>query len=209
VIGDFRNNGLASPPQAQIIGLYSQHPLVNYGFKDIVIRTASDPHLVIPEVARQLHTLDPDMPFAQTQTIDEPVERHTGSQRFTAPLLGLFAAAGLALAAVGVYGIVSFLVAQRKRELAIRAAVGASTPNILWLVMKGAPQMGFMGVVIGLIGVWAAQKLINRVLFGISTVDPLTFTGAALLLLSVVVMACWLPPWRAARLDPCITLRAE
>jgi len=209
VMGNFRNNGLAAPPEPQIVVLYSQHPLVNYGFKDVVVRTASDPHLLIPEITRQLHTMDSDMPFAQTKTIDELVEVQTGSQRFTTLLLGLFAAAGLVLAAVGIYGVVSFLVAQRKRELAIRVAVGASVSNVLWLVLRQGLRMALIGAAIGLTGVLAAQKLLNGLLFGISAIDPMTFAGAALFLMIVVTVACWVPAWRAARVDPCIALRAD
>jgi len=209
VIGDFRNSGLASPPEPQIIVLYSQHPLVNYGFKDIVVRTASNPRLLVPEIARQLHAMDADMPFAQVQTIDEIVEQQTGSQRFTTLLLGLFAAAGLVLAAVGVYGVVSFLLARRRRELAVRVAVGASAKNVLWLVLKDGLQMAAVGAAAGLIGVWAARKLMDGLLFGISPVDPLTFAGSAAFLVAVVMVACWVPAWRAARVDPCTALRAE
>jgi putative ABC transport system permease protein len=209
VIGDFRNSGLAAPPEPQIIVLYSQHPLVNYGFKDLVIRTASNPHLLIPEIARQLHAMDADMPFAQVETIDEIVEQQTGSQRFTTLLLGLFAAAGLVLAAVGIYGVVSYLVAQRRRELAVRVAVGASAANVLWLVLRNGLQMAVLGASMGLMGVWATQKLINKLLFGISPVDPLTFAGSAVFLVAVVMAACWVPARRAARVDPCTALRAE
>jgi putative ABC transport system permease protein len=98
VAGDFRNAGLALPPEPQVTALYSQHPLVNYGFKDIVIRTASEPHAMTPEIGRQLHALDANLPFADVQTIDELVERQTGGQRITAGLLALFAAAGFVLA---------------------------------------------------------------------------------------------------------------
>jgi predicted permease len=209
VIGDFRNSGLALPPEPQIIVLYSQHPVVNYGFKDIVIRTTSNPRLMLPEITRQLHALDMDMPFAQVKTMDEIVEQQTGSQRYTALLLGLFAAAGLMLAAVGIYGVVSFLVAQRKRELAVRMAVGASAKNVLWLVLKEGLQMAAIGACAGLVGVWAAQKLINGLLFGISPADPLTFAGSAVFLIAIVMVACWAPAWRAARVDPCMALRAE
>jgi len=209
IMGDFRNNGLAGPPEPQIIALNSQHPLVTYGFRDIVIRTAADPHLMVPEITRQLHSMDANLPFAQVRTIDEIVEQQTGSQRFTTILLGLFAAAGLALAAVGIYGVVSFLVAQRRRELAVRVAVGASVGNILWLVLKQGMKMATVGASIGLMGAWSAQRLMSGLLFGISPVDPLTFAGAALFLLVVVMIACWVPAWRAARVDPCTALRAE
>ncbi len=209
VIGDFRNSGLASPPEPQIVVLYSQHPLVNYGFKEIVIRTASNPRLLVPEITSQLHAMDADMPFAQVRTIDEIVAQQTGSQRFTTLLLGFFAAAGLVLAAVGIYGVVSFLVAQRSRELAVRVAVGASVGSVLWLVLKEGLQMAAIGASLGLTGVWATQKLINGLLFGISPVDPLTFAGSAVFLVAVVMAACWVPAWRGARVDPCMALRAE
>ncbi|HKF53577.1 MAG TPA: ABC transporter permease [Candidatus Acidoferrales bacterium] len=209
VISDFRNNGLVAPPEPQIIALYSQHPLVTYGFRDIVVRTAADPHLMIPEITRQLHAMDAELPFAQTRTIDEIVEQQTGSQRFMTTLLGLFAAAGLALAAVGIYGVVSFLVAQRRHELAIRAAVGASAQNILWLVLKEGVRMAAIGAFVGMAGAIAAQKLISGMLFGVSAIDPLTFAGAAVFLVAVVMIACSLPAWRASRVDPCSALRAD
>ena len=209
IMGDIRNSGLASPPEPQIVVLYSQHPLVNYGFKDIVVRTAANPRLLVPEITAQLHAMDSDMPFAQVQTIDEIVEQQTGGQRFTTLLLGLFAAAGLVLAAVGIYGVVSFLVAQRRRELAVRLAVGASAGNVLWLVLKEGLQMAAIGASLGLLGVWASQKLIARLLFGISPVDPLTFAASATFLIAVVMVACWAPAWRAARVDPCTALRSE
>jgi len=91
---------------------------VNYGFKDIVVRTAAESRLLIPEIRRQLHELDPDMPFAEVQTMEELVEAKTGAQRFTTVLLASFAAAGLVLAVVGIYGVIAFLVAQRQQELA-------------------------------------------------------------------------------------------
>ena len=209
IIGDFRNGGLAARSQPQIIALNSQHPLVTYGFRDIVARTAADPHLMIPEITRQLHAMDAELPFAQTRTIDEIVEQQTGSKRFTTALLGLFAAAGLLLAAVGLYGVVSFLVAQRRHELAIRAAVGASAGKILWLVLKEGLRMAAIGAFIGIFGAVAAQRLISGLLFGVSATDPLTFGGAALFLVMVVMIACSLPAWRASRVDPCSALRAE
>ena len=209
IIGDFRNNGLASPPEPQIIALYSQHPLVTYSFRDIVVRTAADPHLMIPEIARQLHSMDAELPFAQTRTIEEGVESLTGGERFTTALLVIFAVIGLALAAVGIYGVVSFLVAQRTHEMAIRVAIGASGANVLWLVLRQGLQMAMAGAAAGLIGAWAARKMISGLLFGISPFDPLTFAGATIFLLILVAVACSAPAWRASRVDPCVALRSE
>jgi putative ABC transport system permease protein len=208
-MGDFKNAGVALPPQPQITVLYSQHPLVNYGFKDIVIRTASEPHLLLGEIRRQLHELDPDMPFAEVQTMDEIVEAQTGGQRFTTILLASFAAVGLALAAVGIYGVVSFLVAQRKQELAVRIALGASRRHVLWLVLNQGLEMATYGAIIGLLGAWATQKLTSGFLFGVSPADPVTFVGAAFFLLTVAAIASAIPGARALGIDPARTLRQD
>jgi putative ABC transport system permease protein len=201
VIGDFKNRGLVLSPEPQVIGMYTQHPLVNYGFKEILVRTAAEPRLLVPEIGRQLHQIDPDMPFAQVQTIDEVVEEQTGGQRFTTILLVLFAAAGLALTIVGIYGVISYLVAQRTRELAVRMAVGASPVSILWLVLRQGLGMALVGAVIGLCGAFAARQLLSGLLFGVSPVDPATFGGGALALLLVAAIASVIPGMRAMRIQ--------
>src|SRR6202050_1899493 len=200
IIGDFRNNGLALPPEPQIVVLYSQHPLVNYGFKDIVIRTVSDPSLLAPAISRQLHDLDSDMPFAEVQTIESIVD--------VGPVVnGL--PSGLVLAIVGIYGVVSFVVAQRNQELAVRIALGASRANVLWLVLKQGLEMATIGAAIGLLGACATQKLTSSLLFGISPVDPATFAGGAALLLAVAAMASAIPGVRVMRIDPSEVLRQD
>jgi predicted permease len=209
VIGDFRNAGLVLPPEPHIMVLYSQHPLVNYGFKDIVIRTAAEPRLMSPEIRRQLHQMDADMPFAEVQTINELVEQQTGSQRFTTMLLASFAVAGLALAIVGIYGVVSFLVERRKQELAVRMAVGASHGTVLWLVLKHSLTMATVGVTLGLLGAAAARRLTSGLLFNVSPLDPLTFGSAAIFLLAVAAVASAIPASRVVRIDPSRTLRQD
>jgi ABC-type antimicrobial peptide transport system permease subunit len=209
VIGDFKNAGLTSAPDPQIIVLYSQHPLVNYGFKDIVIRTRSDPRALVPQITRELHALDADMPFAQVKTMEEVVEEQTGPQRFTTVLLALFAVAGLALAAVGIYGVVSFLMSQRKQELAVRLALGSTPTGALWLVLKQGLLLAAIGAGIGLSGAWAAQKLVRDFLFEISAADPLTFAAAAVLLLGLAALATAVPGVGVLRLDPAQALRQE
>ncbi len=209
VIGDFKNAGLALPPEPQITVLYSQHPLVNYGFKDIVIRAALEPRFLESEIRSQLHEMDSDMPFAEVKTMDELVEAQTGGQRFTTILLASFAAAGLVLAVVGIYGVVSFLVAQRQQELAVRIALGAGRVTVLWLVLKQGLQMATIGAAIGLFGAWATQKLTSGLLFGISPVDPVTFAGAAIFLLTVAAIASAIPGARVLRIDPARTLHQD
>ena len=136
VIGDFKNAGVALAPQPQITVLYSQHPLVNGGFKDIVIRTASEPHLVESEIRSQLRALDSDMPLAEVQTIDELVERQTGGQRFTTVLLASFAVAGSGARGCGHLwrGVFS----RRATQAGDGGAdgTGCEPVNVLWLVLK-------------------------------------------------------------------------
>jgi predicted permease len=209
VIGDFKNRGLALPADPQITVLYSQHPLVNYGFKDIVIRTASEPRLLAPAIGRKLHELDSDVPFAEVQTIDDLVEKQTSGERFTTVLLSSFAVAGLALAVVGVYGVISYLVTQRTHELAVRMALGADRANVLWLVMKQGVGMAVIGAGMGLIGAWATQRLTSGILFGISPVDPVTFAGGAAFLIVVAGIASAIPGARTMAIDPALALRGD
>jgi len=209
VIGDFKNAGLALPAAPQITVLYSQHPWVNYGFKDIVIRSASAPRSIAPAIRRELHQLDAGIPFAEEQTMDDLVEGQTAGQRFTTALLAAFAVAGLALAIVGIYGVVSFLVAQRKQELALRMALGAGRGTVLWLVLKQALKMAALGAAMGLGGAWASQRLTSGLLFGVSPVDPPTLAGAAGFLLAVAAIASAIPAARVLRVDPAGTLRQD
>ncbi len=209
VIGDFKNVGLALPPEPQILVLYSQHPLVNYGFKELVVRTAAEPRLLVPEITRQVHETDSDIPFTEVRTISEVVEEQTGDQRFTTILLALFAVTGLALAVVGIYGVISYLVTQRTQELAVRLAVGATPANILWLVVKQGVGTALIGSLIGLCGAFLTSKLTSGLLFGISPSDPLTFFGGALFLLAVAAVACAIPGARAMRIHPVHALRQE
>jgi len=141
------------------------------------------------------------------ETITEVVSKQTGEQRFTGLILVLFAVGGLALAAVGIYGVVSLLVTQRDQELAVRIALGATRGTALWLVLKQSLGMSAVGAVAGLAGAWSAQKLLAQVLFGISAVDPLTFAGAAFFLMVIAATSSVIPGLRVVGIDPAKTLR--
>lgn len=209
VVADFRNRGLVLPPQPQIIGLYSQHPMVNFGFKDVVVRTALDARALSQAVGDQLHALDPDIPLAEVQTFDEVIEHQIGDRRFTTVLLSAFAITGLVLALVGVYGVLSNVVSQRKQELAVRIALGATRADAVGLILKRAMVAAAIGMSFGLAAAWEAQRLIQGFLFQISAVDPITFCGASVLLLLVAILASALPAMRATRIDPAQLLRQE
>jgi ABC-type antimicrobial peptide transport system permease subunit len=149
------------------------------------------------------------LPLAQVQTIDEHVEQQTGGHRFTAALLASFAVAGLALATVGIYGVISYLVTQRTRELALRMTLGASRAGVLWLVVKQGVAMAAIGTAIGLSGAVAIQKLMGSLLFGISAVEPVTFAGGALFLVGVAAIASAIPGARVMWIDPASALRQD
>jgi putative ABC transport system permease protein len=209
VTGGFKNAGLKLPPQPQILVLYAQHPIVNYGFKDIVIRTTGEPHSMEAAIREQLRYMDSDMPLAEVQTIDELVTARTGPERFTTLMLSAFAIVGLALAVIGTYGVISYLVSQRTRELAVRLALGARPLNILWLILRQGLKMAVVGAAVGVVGAWAAQRLMGQLLFGISATDPITFAGGATLLLAVASIASGIPGIRAMIIDPLQALRED
>lgn len=209
VVGDFRNVSLVLPPEPQITVLYSQHPLVNYGFKDIVIRTATDPNALVPEIRRQLHAIDSELPLAEVKTMDDVVAQQTGDQRFTTVLFSLFAVAGLALAIIGIYGVNSYLVARRTQELAVRMALGATPADILGLILRQGFNMGAIGAAIGLFGAYAVRQLMSGLLFGVSPVDLPTFAGAAACLLGVGLLASAIPGARAMRIELTQALRED
>ena len=209
VFGDFRNSGLAAPSAPQIIALYAQHPLVTYGFRDIVIRTAADPHAMIADATRQLHAMDPELPFAQARTIDEIVQQQMTSQRFATLLLSVFAALGVALAAVGVYGVVSYSVAQRTRELGLRMALGAQRRSVLGIVVGNGLRLAVVGVAAGVLGALGVTRFLAGLLYGVTPADPATFAAVSLILTLVVLVASYLPARRAANIDPMIALRHE
>jgi putative ABC transport system permease protein len=209
VVGDTRNHGLKDPAAPQLIGLYRQLPSVNFGFKDIVVRTAQEPLAVTTAIREQLRRLDPKIPLAEVTTIEEIVSRQTSDTRFTTVLLGLFALLGTVLAMIGVYGVISYAVAQRTHEIGIRIALGAQSARVLWLVLRQAVALGSLGAVLGAVGAVAARTVMSTMLFGISALDPLTFGAAAGLLICAVVAACALPAHRATRVDPMVALRCE
>ena len=209
VYGDVRNSGLAKPVEPQVLVLYRQVPALNFGFKDIVVRTTQEPHAIIGAMADELRRLDPEIPLAETDTIDEIIVRQTSDRRFTTALLGIFAFLGIALSVIGVYGVLASLVAERVHEIGIRRALGAQHQNIVWLVLQPALVMGGIGAAIGLVSAWALREAMTKLVFGISTADPITFAAGAAVLLVAVVAATVVPAWRATRVDPMIALRHE
>ena len=153
--------------------------------------------------------MDKDEPIVRVATMDDRLAKSAAERRFALILFETFGLAALVLAAIGIYGVLSGSVTERTREIGVRLALGASRRNILALVVRQGMTLTGLGVVIGLTGAVAATQAIVTLLFGISRLDPITYLGVIALLVGVSVIACWVPAWRAARVDPSITLRAE
>jgi putative ABC transport system permease protein len=177
--------------------------------QSIVVRTRGDAAELVPSVRSAIWSIDKDVPLMRIATMQSLVSASESERRFALILFEVFALVALMLAATGIYGVLSGNVAERTREIGVRSALGASRGNILALVVRQGMTLTGVGVLIGLTGAVAATQAIITLLFGISRLDPITYGGVIALLLAVSGIACWIPAWRAARVDPAITLRAE
>jgi predicted permease len=175
----------------------------------VVARARNDAALLVPAVRREVRGFDPGLTFFKTTTLKDDLRATISTQRMGAALTGLFGLLALALTAVGLYGVISYSVERRVREIGIRMALGAHSGDVLKMVMREGAALIAAGLIIGLAGAWAATRLIKGQLYGVSPTDPLTFIGMAVLLLLVSAMACYIPARRAAKVDPMVALRCE
>jgi putative ABC transport system permease protein len=175
----------------------------------LVIRTASDPASVAAAVTEVIHRVDATLPVTHVATMDGLLSGSVSPRRFSAVLTGIFAALALLLAAVGIYGVMSYTVSQRTQEIGLRLALGAQMANVRGMVLAQSMRLTIAGIVVGLAGAFAMMRLLASMLFGISTYDPWTFAGVAILLAGVSLAAAYLPARRAMRVDPMVALRHE
>ncbi|HEX4163842.1 MAG TPA: ABC transporter permease [Bryobacteraceae bacterium] len=175
----------------------------------LVVRTRDDAASHVSAIKKAIWSVDKDQPIVQVAMMDQLLATSVAQRRFALSLFEAFALVALVLAATGIYGVLSGSVTERMREIGVRAALGASRGNILALVVRQGLTLTGMGVVLGLVGAAIATEALVTLLFGVSRLDPVTYAGVIALLAAVGLIACWLPAWRAARVDPAITLRAE
>jgi putative ABC transport system permease protein len=206
VVGDVRPRGLDSEPQPEIYLPYAQDP---FGSVTWLVRTAGDPMSLLPAVKEKIREVNPTQTFASTATLEQLLDRSTSARRFNLFLLGSFAALAMLLAGVGLYGLISYTTAQRTHEIGIRMALGAQSSDVLRLVIGQGMKLALAGIAIGLAASWGLTRLMESLLFGVTPTDPLTFAGVSLLLLSVALVACWVPARRATKVDPLTALRIE
>ena len=176
---------------------------------DLVVKTSDDPANLVASIRREVQAIDKDQPLANVRTLEALMAQSVAPRRFNLLLLGLFAAVALLLGAIGLYGVLSYVLTQRTRELGIRMALGAQAGDVLRLIIKHGMALALVGVVIGLAAAFALMRLMSGLLFGVSATDPLTFVLIALLLLAVALLACYVPARRATKVDPLIALREE
>lgn len=206
IVGDSKYNSLTEPrrPFLYLPLLQEYAPQVN-----LHVRTSSDPKTLVAALRGEVQAIDPSLPALNVETLSERVENSLGGERTQATLLGSGGLLALLLAAVGLYGVMSYTVAQRTREIGIRMALGAGRGNVMGLVLKQGVTLVSAGVVLGLGAAFGITRLLSSLLFGVSAVDPLTFIGTSVVLLAVSLLASYIPARRATKVDPLIALRYE
>jgi hypothetical protein len=175
----------------------------------VAIRTAGDPSSVQMAAADIVQSMDPDVPITELKTMDQVVAEARGGDQFAALLFGGFAGVALILAAVGIYGVMSFAVAQRTHEIGLRMALGASTQNVLRLILGEGVLLAVAGILAGLVGSYFVTKGMSSLVYGIGKIDFTAFSIVAALLMLSAVLASWVPAYRATRVDPMQALRNE
>ncbi|HEX7138152.1 MAG TPA: ADOP family duplicated permease, partial [Vicinamibacterales bacterium] len=206
VVGDVKYGGLdlAAPPEVYLP--YAQQPVDSL---TIAIRTRGDPASIVPTARAELASLDRDLPIADIKPMEALIGRSIAERRFTMLLLAAFAAVALTLAAIGVYGVLAYVVSQRTREIGLRMAIGATASDVVQLFVREGVLLAFVGLLAGLVAAAAASRVLASMLFDVGSADPLTFVAATGVLVVAAFVASYLPARRAAHVDPMEALRAE
>lgn len=206
VVADVQGSFPAKDSFAHIYAPYTQMPIDSMF---VVMRTKADPISYIPAVRQQLRTQDPEQPIYAVKTMEQYVNAAMAQPELRAVLLAAFAGIALVLAAVGIYGVMAFIVAQRTHEIGIRLALGAEPRAVLRMVLGQGMVLTIIGIGIGVAGATAVARLLSGLLYGVSAVDPVTFVSLSVFLGAIALLAIYLPARRATRVDPIVALRHQ
>ncbi|KPJ75586.1 MAG: multidrug ABC transporter substrate-binding protein, partial [Gemmatimonas sp. SG8_23] len=175
----------------------------------VVRAEAGDPNTLLPHVREAVWAVNPNLPLARVATVDEFVEASMGRTSFTLIMLAIAAAVALFLGAVGIYGVISYVVAQRTREIGVRMALGAEQATVRKMVLRQGAPLAAAGVLVGLVAAAGVTRLMAALLFGVEPIDPPTFAAVAIALTAIALFASWVPARRASSVDPVVALRFE
>jgi putative ABC transport system permease protein len=206
VVADIKLNGVERSTPMQAYFPFTQMAWTNFS---IVVRTTGEPLQLAGSVERAIHTLDKDLPVTAIRSMDQLLGNAHAARRLNLIVLASFAGLALLLAAVGIYGVIAYSVKQRTHELGIRMALGAQAGDVLKLILAQGLRLALLGVVLGLGAAVGLTRWMESLLFEVRPTDPLTFTVIAAVLVLVALFACWIPAWRATKVDPLVALRYD
>jgi putative ABC transport system permease protein len=206
LVGNEKNSNLSKTAEPSV---YFSHRQFSYRSMSVVVKTAAAPLGLAKAAQNEVWSLDRNLPVSNIKTMEQRLGEAVAQPRFSALLLGLFAALALLLAAVGIYGVISYTVEQRAHEIGVRIALGAGASDILKLVVGRGLALTLVGVALGLLGAFGLTRLISGLLYGVRTTDPLTFVAMPALLALVALLACYIPARRATKVDPITALRSD
>ena len=208
VVGDVKHFGLDLP---ELPALYSPYTQINpwKRWMSIAARTEGNPNAMAQSIKQEVWKVDPQLPVTRVETMDEMAAQSFAARRFNMSLLTLFASLALVLAAIGVYGVMSYAVTQRTQEIGIRMALGARSVDVLRLVLRNGMILVLIGIGLGLVGAFALTRLMVTLLFGVTPTDAFTIGLVSVVLIVVAFLACFIPARRATKVDPLVALRYE
>jgi predicted permease len=212
IVGDVRHNGVTDEVKPKFYRAFTQwhlstgNPIRNM---TLVVKAKNDPSALVGPIRDRIRQLDANLPIAAIRTMDEVVGRSIATPKLTGTLLATFALLGLGLAALGIYGVLSYVVSLRRQEIGVRMAIGATPGRVLSSVVRQGLGYAAIGAVVGLAGAAAVSRLLTGLLHDVTPLDPMTFIATPALLLAVAAVASLIPAWRATRVDPVSAIRAE